>query len=361
MTISKRRNKEIGSNFFDVERSTQPNKLAGQNLIFYLSGRTALHQIIRDIKRNKKIKRASLPSYCCESMIEPFLKENIEVYFYDVFLNSGKIVCNGDSINADIVLTLNYFGIGTSYTRKFEQEIRAAHPDSVIIKDATHSLLADDVYDDTYDYVFASIRKWSGLSGGVILKSRPGVEPLTRLNMDYEKTVQEAMTAKKEYIQDGKGSKEGFLSLYNKAEEMLDSDPTGYGISNNAEDQFRYFDLDRVADSRKANYQILAENREIWCGKGIEPVCTDLPDGDIPLFFPVIFCSKKHRDKFRKYLIDNEVYCPVHWPISPIHRLTGKTMEIYGRCLSVICDQRYNSSDMFRILELIDNYKGENV
>ena len=159
MTASKRKNKEIGSNFFDVERSAQPNKLAGQDLIFYLSGRMALRQIIRDIKRNKTIKRASLPSYCCESMIEPFLKENIEVTFYDVFLNSGKIVCNGDGINADMILTLNYFGIDTLYTRKFEQEIRAAHPDSVIIKDATHSLLSDDVYDDTSRLCFCEHKK----------------------------------------------------------------------------------------------------------------------------------------------------------------------------------------------------------
>ena len=362
MTASKRKNKEIGSNFFDVERSAQPNKLAGQDLIFYLSGRMALRQIIRDIKRDKTIKRASLPSYCCESMIEPFLKENIEVIFYDVFLKSGKIVCNGDGINnADMILTLNYFGIDTSCTRKFEQEIRAAHPDSVIIKDATHSLLSDDVYDDTYDYVFASIRKWSGLSGGVILKSSPDIEPLTRLNMDYEKTVHEAMSAKKEYIRDGKGSKERFLSLYNKAEEMLDSDPAGYGISKNAKEQFRYFDLDRVAGSRKSNCQILADNQDIWRMKGIEPVCADLSEGDIPLFFPVIFRSKEHRDKLRKYLIDNEVYCPVHWPVSPAHRLTGKTIEIYDRCLSVICDQRYSTADMLRIMGLIDSYKGEDI
>ena len=69
------------------------------------------------------------------------------------------------------------------------------------------------------------------------------------------------MSAKKEYIQDGKGSKERFLSLYNKAEEMLDSDPAGYGISKNAKEQFRYFDLDRVAGSRKSNFQILVDNR----------------------------------------------------------------------------------------------------
>ena len=96
--------------------------------------------------------------------------------------------------------------------------------------------------------------------------------------------------------------------------------------------------------------------------KGIEPVCADLPEGDIPLFFPCdIPAQKDHRDKVRKYLIDNEVYCPVHWPVSPAHRLTGKTIEIYDRCLSVICDQRYSTADMLRIMELIDSYKGEDI
>lgn len=358
----KRNNKEIGSSFFDIESAEYPNRLAGPCAIFSLSGRTSLRQIITDIKRRINVKTACLPSYCCESMIEPFLRENIEPSFYDVFLDSGKIVYSGDGIKADIILTLNYFGVDTEYTRQFDEELRKNHPDAVIIKDATHSLLSDrGGYDDIYDYVFASIRKWSGLSGGVILKSKSDIKPYKKKFTKYEDTVKAAMSAKKEYIQCGEGDKDKVLSLYDEAEEMLDSDYVGYGISKKTEERFRYFDVDSVAQKRKANYEILAEGRDIWHSKGIQPMRAKIMPEETPLFFPVIFQTEKQRNAVRKYLIANDVYCPIHWPISPLHRLNSRESEIYQTCLSVICDQRYDDDDMRRILGLIYNYKGEDI
>ena len=75
--------------------------------------------------------------------------------------------------------------------------------------------------------------------------------------------------------------------------------------------------------------------------------------------YALIAVSYTHLDVYKRQ--DNEVYCPVHWPVSPAHRLTGKTIEIYDRCLSVICDQRYSTADMLRIMGLIDSYKGEDI
>ena len=82
---------EIGSEFWDrgdgVNTSLKniPDWLDwGVENRFLATGRTALDHIIRDIQSTQLFQRAYLPSYCCQTMIEPFLSHNIEVEFYDV-------------------------------------------------------------------------------------------------------------------------------------------------------------------------------------------------------------------------------------------------------------------------------------
>ncbi|NBH32795.1 hypothetical protein D3Z58_04330 [Clostridiaceae bacterium] len=46
----------------------------------------------------------------------------------------------------------------------------------------------------------------------------------------------------------------------------------------------------------------------------------DMRDTDCSLFVPVLVPNGK-RDRLRRYLIENEIYCLVHWMISEYHRL----------------------------------------
>ena len=73
------------------------------------------------------------------------------------------------------------------------------------------------------------------------------------------------------------------------------------------------------------------------------------------MFVPVLVPYGK-RDELRKYLIENEIYCPVHWPESKYHKLDERTEYIYQNELSLVCDQRYTESDMNRIVEVIKTY-----
>ena len=63
---------EIGSEFCNADPVGRAKK-------FFISGRTALDYIIRDILNKYDIKSALLPSYCCHTMIEPFLKTQIAI------------------------------------------------------------------------------------------------------------------------------------------------------------------------------------------------------------------------------------------------------------------------------------------
>ena len=68
-------------------------------------------------------------------------------------------------------------------------------------------------------------------------------------------------------------------------------------------------------------------------------------DMDCPLFVPVLL---PNRDEIRKHLIKNEIYCPVHWP-----RPEGCESNIYESELSLICDQRYGTEDMERMISVL--------
>ena len=86
---------EIGSEFYLYDTSKKyikqlPNWLeVGDDQILLLSGRTAIDYVLEDIPRG--IKNVYMPSYCCESMLQPFLEKNIYIYYYDVIFHDNTI------------------------------------------------------------------------------------------------------------------------------------------------------------------------------------------------------------------------------------------------------------------------------
>ena len=76
--------KEIGSEFWNVPVSGENNTVFNYDMDWYISGRSALLAIIKDIGMQADVHTVSLPSWCCHTMIEPFIDEGIEVHFYPV-------------------------------------------------------------------------------------------------------------------------------------------------------------------------------------------------------------------------------------------------------------------------------------
>ena len=63
------------------------------------------------------------------------------------------------------------------------------------------------------------------------------------------------------------------------------------------------------------------------------------------------------RDEFRKYLIQNRIYCPIHWELSNIHSISENAKEIYNNVLSLVCDQRYDESEIRYFIEKINEFR----
>lgn len=326
--------KEIGSEFWDVPLTKNVNSVVPNDCLWFLSGRYALQHILKTIKKENDIKKAAVPSWCCDSMIKPFLLQNIEVEFYPVYLRNSELVQEIPE-NAQIILVMDYFG--------FSSNKDYSNYPGIVIRDLTHSLFIKN-YNDA-DYYFGSFRKWCGIwTGGFAWSLKHKLDAVeSEASINYVGLRKKAMELKADYIS-GIASEKTFLNLFGQAEDILDELDVVQCASDRDIDLIKRIDTDFIKQARRNNAQILIEElRDIT-------LFGELKDEDCPLFVPIIV---ENRDKLRKKLIDNNIYCPVHWPVSQLHTLTEKTELIYNKEISLICDQRYSENDMRFISKII--------
>ncbi|MEI7668260.1 MAG: hypothetical protein WCI62_04650, partial [Erysipelotrichaceae bacterium] len=318
---------------------------------YLLSGRTALDHIIQDIKQSTKFKSVYMPSYCCQSMIQPFIDSNIEVKFYRVRFEENRFVYDVDyEINCDAILIMQYFGFNNDSEKVIIDEFVSRG--KVVIEDATHSWFSESPYSSNADYVLASFRKWTGVPCGAIIvkpKSQFLIGISIQTNSPYIDLRTKAAILKKEYITNQSGNKEGFLNLFTQAEHLLDKDYKSYIVTVDLEDKLKKLYTDKIKQIRRDNAAYLI--KELKTIVGITTI--KVTENDTPLFVPIMI-DKDIRDKLQQYLKVKDIYCPIHWPLTSDHRI--KDISLYENCLSIVCDQRYTLADMHRIIEQIRDF-----
>lgn len=353
---------EIGSEFWISEKAASSTKFylpdqawLGQKQ-YYVSGRTALYAIIKEIIASSLYKHpltAYLPSLCCHTMIEPFLQHDVSVDFYPVVFRDGSLHQLIDNKKqCDMILVMDYFG--------FASEQVALPDNAIIIRDMTHALYSSntDAKISSADYVFASYRKWGAVTGvGVACKKIGEWESASkRYYSKYISLRNRGYKLKAQYISGKAIEKREFLEIFNNAEELLERDYIDYKADDEAISLAATL-YDCMSNKRRKNAKILFEGLKSL--SVVEPMFKSLTFGEVPLFVPVLV-KDGQRDALRKYLIENAVYCPIHWPITNIHKLTAEEQFIYSSELSLICDQRYTEKEMLRQLELIRSFELSN-
>ena len=325
--------REIGSEFWDVPTINQKNNLFPESTQWYLSGRSALQAIIADLGEARSV---SLPSWCCDSMIKPFIDAGLEANFYPVYWSEGRLIQEW-SFDCDVLFLIDYFG----YT--------GAIPDlngfkGTVIRDVTHSLFSK-TYSDA-DYYFGSLRKWCGVWTGGYAWAKDGRRLRTGLPDDgeYVSFREKAMLQKAEYIS-GQREDKSYLQIFEEAEGLLESVDSSAAADRDIQIA-KKLDIKIIKNRRRANAEILRSAFPDWL------IFSEQSPNDVPMFVPVLIPGGK-RNELRRYLINNEIYCPIHWPVSDFHRLDGKEQFIYDNELSLVCDQRYKEEDMYRMVETI--------
>lgn len=328
--------KEIGSEFWTLESCDKKNSLFPKDTSWFLSGRGALSAIIEDIKAKGGFNRVAMPSWCCESMIKPFIDYGIEVCFYSVAYKDGKLTRDfGSTKKADALFVIDYFGYEQDSVFDF---------DGPIIRDITHSIFTKKHSDCHYS--FGSLRKWSGFLTGGFAFGLSEKKELPKYS-EYISLRNCAMEMKRRFIEGGIGDK-SYLSVYSEAEERLDNCGM-FGAEEQDILSANMLDVDFIKKKRCENAAFLiSELRDFL-------MFDKLGENDCPLFVPLLLPENK-RAALRSYLIEKSIYCPIHWPLSAYHKLDKESESIYRKELSLVCDQRYGLTDMERTVNEIKKF-----
>lgn len=340
--------REIGSEYW-IEQAPEvfPEKRDG---VYVFSGRTAIDLILQDILKKRLVKSVYMPAWCCDSMIVPFLAHGIEVLYFDVCLTDGSgIKCQEDiTERVDILYLTNYFGYEN--TLPIETVKQFKEKGIIIIYDRTHSfMMEDEECLELADYHFVSIRKWMAVVGGAVVNGLTE-KPILK-ECPYALIKEKAMREKWRYLQGDAGVvKEDFLKAFGEFGHHLADDYRDYTMDSLSYALYKQEDLLVLAKKRRENAIYLHKNL-----KNVRFI-GQLTDKTVPLFVPVFFESKEIRDAVRKSLIDNQIYCPIHWPKPQQISSEFAVNQIVETELSIICDQRYGIEDMQRIVDTIREY-----
>lgn len=334
---------EIGAN--DNDNSScwgyvNPNR----NFQFFSSGRGALFAILQHLKMTKIARRVLLPDYLCSSIVNTVKACGLEFTFYpidDKLLPVMDFLLN-ELRPKDAILTINYFGL-----LKLEgvyKEIRNVEVTATIIEDDVQALACFlKPLPENVDFSFTSLRKWMPVPDGGLTKSRSCVElttPHEHNTFSQYKLSGLLLKGKREI---GISNDSIYLDLLAKGESMIDNNlcsrvseyTENYFISEFPEEFFNY---------RKRNSEYLLSGLQ---DIGFKPII-DVPSTLVPFFIPLWI---EDRDKIRREMFKNNIFCPVHWPLDGLKIKKGAEMAKHE--LSLIIDQRYTFSDMDRILTIL--------
>lgn len=349
---------EIGSEFWtgstplDSSGVKQLLPVGQMDIRYTLCGRTALELVLRDAFLEHPVKKVYLPAYCCHTMIEPFVAKGVEVVFYDVYFTDTGIDCAFREDNdCDMVFLMDYFGFrdGRTVQRAFNQRARGKR----VIYDATHSVFCMGIDYSSFDYVFGSFRKWFGVNAGFCAKKNTWIHfPDLEVNRRYTQIRNAAFDQKRQYIAGKPVEKDVFLRAFSWAEEQLETDYLAYGPDKESVKILELINVDFARQKRRENANFIIERITEMNSPLVCSPYGAIGEGDCPLFVP-LQVKAEHRAELRKKLIENKIYFPVHWPLSPLHHIDDISWDIYETELSFVCDQRYDKNHIIRAIETV--------
>ncbi|PKP62107.1 hypothetical protein CVT91_00545 [Candidatus Atribacteria bacterium HGW-Atribacteria-1] len=365
-------NREIGSEFdIPIEALLKASNLLTQKVfqekifcknvtdIAYLSnGRTAIKFILSHIMKKKRINKCWLPSYLCETIIQPFKELNLNYEFYNVKENlqldidylSKRIKKN------DLILTLYYFGFPPN-GEIINYFIKLKDDNIIILEDLTHSFLSRNIYlNKLGNYSIISLRKWFGIpDGGVAISNEDLFDKDIIIKKPFDEFVNLRLkfsVLKNFYIKKIIDKNNSFRKIHNKAEELANSVIDLNMMSNLSKAILDTVDFNAIIYKRRKNYNYLSSF--IHSLNKIIILFPTLPDNVCPLNFPVIV---EKRDSLRKFLVNNNIYCPIHWPLpEDIPKKFSYSYYLSKNILSIPCDQRYSTEDMKIIINKINDF-----
>lgn len=320
--------------------------LKNYDSLYFDSGRNA----IRFLLEKNPASFVALPAYICESVTDLF--KDKKTFFYkinDDFSIDLKSLENLDFEKLDIFYLMNYFGfLQSEEIREFLIKKKEKY-NFIIIEDTTHSIFSS--LKTIGDFCVCSLRKWFPVPDGGVLYSQNLLDRSGYCSLNTKESGRiNAMVLKSLYLRGNFDCKETFRKIFLKTEEEFEESEIKK-ISDLSKFLLGCFDVDIIKQKRLENYKRL----ESIISKFLPPVTDTIKSGEIPFTYVT---ALKDRDKFRKYLIENKVYCAVHWPMPECIK-DKNAKEMSGTVISVPTDQRYGLKDMDTVAKIIGGYFNE--
>jgi hypothetical protein len=312
------------------------------------SGRTALGVAAGLIERPGPV---LLPSYLCDSVIQPFREAGREVAFYPVdealALDPDALAELVERLRPAGVVLIPYFGFPV------QPDVAALFGDALVIEDRTQCALLERP-EPVGDVVVTSFRKYLPVPDGGLVISReprelPSLPPATLAGWVGMLALGKAVRARAPESDSVDELLDRAYELAKTADRQLDVRVPWEGMSELSGRLLSQLDLEAAGQARRANYERLlaAFAAEPRLAAAAPPLRPELPDDVSPFVFAVRVLDGR-RDEMREVLQRSRIFCGVLWPLpaeidAPAfpasHRLSGEIL-----CLPV--DQRYGEREM---------------
>ncbi len=354
---------EIGSFFefpqYDSENSENSvffyltTKLTehGLHFLFTQDGRQAIKSILKANLSRIKDHKCYLPSYLCDSILQPFTELGLKCEFYALEPPFAPKI--PQFITNSVIFLLDYFGSEFISNQQILHLVKAGN---FIILDITHSIFNEKRFNlvDPDIYLVSSLRKIFPIpDGGIIYHNSPRFECVFEEPKGYESML-EAMFLKKAYSSNqteekSNLKKEYFLNLYRNYESWKDLDISHLNsIPQISLHILQNIDFLHLLFQRKANLQFLTNKIK-------KNFLLFQPESIIsPFFLPIVFEDQAKRDSARTLLTKNDIFPPVHWSLpTKVPKSFIYERQLSQRILSLPVDQRYDEKSMEKYLSAV--------
>ena len=339
-------NNHIIGGEFDVDiqgfRHTKSNNGVLEGVYKYSSGRSALYYILLDVQKRYGIATVYLPDYLCSSVVIAAQKSQMEVVFYNLNdrleIDAERFPMESEAKVA--VLLINYFGL-----KNLEQQIafvRSLSKNTIIIEDDVQAFSEFQKKELMADYKFTSLRKTFACPDGGLVKTYNELAVIADGNKFHQYKFAGSILKslrKPEYYDD-----DVYLHLFEKGESHID-DEIVMGMSQMSQEIIVKNNFECIAYIRRRNAKQILEGLKSLGVRTVVPV----PEEKTPLFIPIWLDD---RNKVRKQMFQQQIFCPVHWPLEGMN--VQKGVEMAEHEMSIIIDQRYTNKDMDFILNILE-------
>lgn len=300
------------------------------NIELLVSGRSAIDFAVKDLIIKKNIKYALLPDYICESMIQPFINNGINIEFYSVKFQNGEFIIDYSTFynrNNTCVLICDYFKPNNDV---YNNIVNIVSDKNYIIHDITHTLLSKDVNVSLDHYTVCSLRKWFDIiDGGLLIGKEPFNINKIGVHNKYIENKKISRELKKEYYNNPtKENKKMYKYYYNIADGILDNDFSCYAMSQESIEKILSSDIEKI---RTEKQNLFNEIREILLNNNYELI-KNINMFNCLFTIPIIVDD---RNKVIEEFYNNLIRCAIFWEHNQYNRDIKNDFIDNGICLSI--------------------------